>query len=247
MISFSGSSLKFTHPLVIAGIALCLVIIGASGGYYFALVKQSKEIEQLQSDFAECTDENVGLLDEFNRCLQNRAEIVGRDAETYNFSTFGIFSPLFENLPVDITAIDYKRCITTKKEIILDSLVVSVSQHCMNHTSNYELASFNVFYGYEFAMMSPTSVADKITEWEQAERFENEYQLVFHPRYNYYPKSIGSVTLEGFVKWNPTGYPIFIEVSAPVENWTDSETEPQVIAAKEKAWEVAKTISTRPY
>lgn len=241
-----------SSSLITLFVAICLVVLGAVGGYFFALVTYSEEIGQIQSVVAECDDRKVKVSEELRRCLENSAEIVGSDTEMYDFSSFGIYSPLLEDRTVTITNIDYKRCIITKKEIDLEDARVVVWQHCDQNGSIptfQPIENFHIFSGYEFQLFHPISVREVMDAWDSSERIENEHQLAFYPRYNFAPKSIGSVTLEGFTRINPTNRALFIEVSSQVvgSQFNTQESDPEVVNAKDSAYEVAETLSTRYY
>lgn len=201
------------------------------------------------------------IEEELNYCLENKARIGQKKQETYSFNTFGIKSPLLENLSVDVVPFEYKRSIIENKIIYgkeeIDNHKWGISSWYLKNSGKYfsdlqnygvpmSIKNFPIFDGYEF-IDTPKWLSDRIEQWKTSgESYTNTNGIKMSWSEGGLSVS-SSAMLEFFQPYLPTGkptlYQIFVITNSSTCNPITGFNDPCVLKEKESTRKIAKEIA----
>lgn len=239
--------------LFMAGIVLVVVLFTSFAGFYLGKTSALRTVPasvspmNSQAGGKNCETALVDTQEELTYCYNDMAKVSPETQEPYDFSTFGVYSPLLKDKIVHVTTFTYKKTQVVGKTVHLSetdssqgSIVVWIAK---NATS---MADFPTFGGYE-NYGTPVWVSEIAKNWIAKNRYASKAGLKFNFTVDYAPKSIGSVSLDMYSTFSPAGGPIFVQVSAPVSNYplVDNLNAPEVKQAHQRAKEIADTIQIK--
>ncbi|OGJ39420.1 MAG: hypothetical protein A3A82_00655 [Candidatus Pacebacteria bacterium RIFCSPLOWO2_01_FULL_47_12] len=242
-----------THSEKFLLVLLCLVI--AFAAYYLGMLQGRKGFLPMLAEVREqknqCVAEIESLDEEFDRCITDRAMVVGESTHTYSFKDFGLYSPLFFGREVITTVYDYKREQTLHKSIMLDDgIYISVWEpqddgYSLNETE----IDFPIFEPSEFGFYFPIAISSQKSKWDMKNGYKSKYGLTFYPNTSHYSflmrTALDAVSLEVINTLSQRGRPTYLSILVPVNPSMKilEASDTEILDGIKVAKEVADTIS----
>lgn len=251
-------------------LCIILAIVAVSASYFLGSIVMKSYFNKGNSNNKQVSSEELKSLEnELNLCLFNKASMsASQDDGAYNFSTFKIYSPLFQNKTVSKTEYEYKRALITSRVIEVDNntkvivwvlekpsqYLPSLPERLSKKTNpldlTYPLYDFPIISGYEFAdfVQDKEFVSLQIPESPIASNtYTSRRDVKMYRRTNYCPKSACLAELYFYTTTDQGKTQIFVQVLSNIQEVPGSNNNTSEAGAFKNVELVADTLSTEKY
>lgn len=210
----------------------------------------------------DCNAELQQKNEELKRCISGEAQMSEQTLLPYNFSTLGIYSPLFVNKQVETTTFEYNQNIIQKQSLVfedtpekrwgVDVWQLASDSNNLQRLSNVpvSMSDFPVFDGYEFRLNNPEFVSARIARWDTANQYKNPQDITMHESARTGPKEITATSYEFLHPFDPSGHPslvvIWNSVTTTGNELARQPSDPVVQTSRDELRVIADTITFRP-
>lgn len=241
-------------------ILFLLALVLVAGTISFFLGKNiekrlsEKSISNLQ---AECSDQLTQKDEEMQFWVQDRGQQLATSVEPYDFSTFGIYSPLLEGNEVNVTKYKYRGAETIAKSVNTGNTTMrtfyiektgplnEAFRHPLIGDAADLLTDIPTFRGYENYALNPNKVSKISKGWTEKDSYTNKNGIQMFYFENPAPKYIWSVSLQFYSTYSPMGKAMFVDIIQQVESPFGKDAKASIQAAKEQLKEIADTVDVK--
>ncbi len=235
---------------------LLLFLLVAYSSYSFGTVNERRSLApKLNAAIEEKSvvgDKLKNLTSEFDRCVEDRAELVATSKDVYSFHEFGLYSPLFIGRDFSAKTFDYKKTKTLHKNISLDDGVSISLWEPQNGEFSFAESpiDFPIFEGGEWEY-STVLISTKKTYWNEKNKYAASGGMTFylreHDSFDLRSKAFQGVSLETINTLSPSRKPAFIQIYVPMDESLEvvERNDPAYLQAVKTAKEIADTLSFR--